>query len=68
MTGQLLVLNLPEGQVNSFADILLSLGDFMLPKLLHCSCHDDERPMPSRKSHRFPARLVPDSELSSRPQ
>ena len=58
------MLNSPERQVDSFPDILLRLWNFMLPKLLHCSGHDDERAVCNQKCLRLSADIVPDPKLS----
>ena len=36
------VLDTSKGEVNSLANMLLRLGDFVLPEALHCPGHDDQ--------------------------
>ena len=60
--------NLPERQIDPLADLLFRLWYFVLPKLLHGSGHDDERPMSSHKCLCLSGDIVSDAKFPSRSQ
>lgn len=65
---RLLLHDLPERQVDPLTDDLSGLRNFMLPKLLHCPSHDDERPIADPKVHRLFRLVVLDPKRPGRSQ
>ncbi len=59
-------MNLAKRQIDSFSDWLLRFRNFMLPKLLHGSRHDDQRSIPRFEGHRLSGCVVPNSKLPCR--
>jgi len=59
--------DLAECQVDPLANIQFGLGDFMLPKLLHGSSHDDKCSVAYEECLGFPRDVVPDAKLSGCP-